>query len=198
MANDGTPKQRLDELVANCLQKIEAATDRIDSEGCSDPDRTLADLEAGLDGLTKLVDVDLDPRGPVDDLNAILQCCAIRLLQHVQVPVIVKTSLDQDLPVLQLPGDQLVPALERALTLGITQAGFAGELTLVTRAEGSLVIIELIARPGVDGPARSLDLRSVTLAEYVAGLGGRVEMAFDQRQALHLAIELDSRGRVTP
>lgn len=196
MAHDRDLDQ-LSDLLNQCLGRIEAEAFRM-QEGVEDlfpgdgADEAIESETAHLQDAVEhfLAALDRERERPVD-LNRIVARAIDGALRRLSFPVLLRSRLAPDLPpVAQDPhgGERLPVLIERAFLLAAAHAGAGGEVEIGTRHDLDALLLEITAR----GPAAAADdgSRAATLQDFVAGLGGRCELAWDDAGSLRLCVNL--------
>ncbi|HLQ37313.1 MAG TPA: hypothetical protein VK348_05915, partial [Planctomycetota bacterium] len=183
--------EALTEMLGSCLGRIDTAAFLIQNGDDADDADCVQMLERASAELQELVS-DLvtatDTPALTADLNRIVQRTVELVTGEVRFPVVVQLRLQPTLPQIAGSPSQISHAVQRALMLATTHAGHGGEVAIVTRSEEESVRCELQARgSGQDSSART---RAATLAEFLAGCGGRCRVDVDDSGALFLVLEL--------
>ena len=195
---DGANLNDIQKTLQRTLGRIEDEVGKLleDPDGIFNPDQLLDSLDERADDLCRVIEQMNDTLGELDneelaDLNAMADAALTRRLDNVSFPVVVNTSWDTDIPALTIPGEALFSTLDQLLRMAIDQAGHGGELQIRSHRfdDQAIVEIEVLAGEPTASNSKPTDLRYGALTEFVADLGGALEVN-DDDQVLRLELRL--------
>lgn len=184
---------RLTRLLRQCLGRIDEAAFQCQTDGSEiDHESTIERLGVEAEQLQGLVSTLVDaagraPEAAESDVNLLVQQTVQQVLHSCETPVVLRSRLANSLPAAGCRPGHLALALHRALQLGIAHTGHGGRIEVATRHDEGQVVFELLAE-GSGNPETAN--RAATLAEFVAGWGGRVRVDRDEQGELLLSLEL--------
>ncbi|HEX5052604.1 MAG TPA: hypothetical protein VFZ65_12585 [Planctomycetota bacterium] len=191
MTNRDPDLDRITHLLGQCLGRIEEQSYRLQQLGDDDGEYDASDVfEHETTMLQELIAGLLASASAsrACDLNRIVGQVAQGCLAEIGRPIVVRQRLAQDLPPIECAPGQVVFAVQRALMLALGQLEAGEELVMTTRREHESVVLELESRGTAHD--RHLRERTVTLCEFLAGLGGCCRVQADPQGGLLLALEL--------
>jgi len=190
MSNPDRDLAHLGKLLGECLGRIDDQVERLGRDG--EVDGELLEDESLL--LSHLVDsvVRTNAARPVD-FDRLVEQAVDHLLQHAAAPVVVHQRLAGDLPRVACNPTEVAEVLRRALSLGARHAGHGGDLWITTSTNEHGVRCTVRCTGEVDPHFVE---RAGTLDEFVAGLGGSLEVSVgwdDATMAIGFPAELAGR-----
>lgn len=124
------------------------------------------------------------------DFGTLLESAIQRLIIGAGSPVLLRTSLDANLPAVAGHGPEIAKLCDAALRLAIDHAGDGGYLSITTRTESECAIFEITAEPGFEGSEVASSGTCQALEGHVEAADGELSMAVDTQGVLHAAITL--------
>lgn len=186
-----TPEEHLHQELLEYLTRID---DRL-GEICEDspdlgPEEVLAELEHATAGTRDTIDRFVaaihHEHAPTADLNSILVETSREIAADATIPVVIKTSQDENLPALRHHPEAVQAMVRRALQLCVEHVAPGGMIHVVaTLTVDGYAELRLETRGAPDpDPAMSIGLRSASLADILEGLGGSFAMRQDDGRLL--------------
>ena len=191
--------ERVDQTLADALGAIEAEMADIVAHYGSllDPDATFErlDAQAGAlcEAMSEVTDSIPDP-GEVTptDLGPVLRDCVSRSVEGLGFPLVVQTSIDEDLPKIEIAPLSIASALDRTLKVSADFAGHGGELRLQAHHEDDEIVLAVDALSGgkIDGAPTEYAPRLESVREFMTELGGGFEFEPDCDVSFVLTLRL--------
>lgn len=180
--------EHLTRMLGQCLGRIDEQAYRLQSgeESSYDIADQLEDETAQLQELVSSL-IALHTGAEETDVNHALAHVASSCVTELEIPIVLRQNLAQDLPAVPFPPAMVSVALQRATMLAIGGLQPGGDLVLTTRRHEGTVLVEIEAH-GCEEDERLGD-RTQTLREFVHDFGGNCH-AHCERSDVFVVLEL--------
>jgi hypothetical protein len=194
------PDDSLDRELLSYLRQIDAQLVEVCHDGDDfDPEAILVAIRKEMTGvqttLSRLLAQTADQSAAVD-LNELMAKACRALSTSAPVPVVVQLSAAPDLPRLPLPPETVGAMVHRALQLCVDHAGPGSVIHVTTCSQDGRVELGIATRGSIEtvNPV-PISLRSVSLADLMTGLGGRLLVQLEEDQ-LNLLLAFGDRASI--
>jgi hypothetical protein len=191
MARD-SELDRLTAMLGECLGRIDEGAFRLQQLGDTDDPASIeelleqetAALQESIEDLVGTIEEDHD----VCDVRAVVDSVVSERVAEIPVPIVVRMQVPADLPLVRCAAVEMVGVLRRAIKLATRSVVPGDELALRARGEADAIVLELEC--SCTNNDLHMQQRSMTLCEFVAGVGGHCIVDVDDRGKVLIAMEL--------